>query len=40
MGILMIVLFPAIFLHCVKLYNMDICTLAVFFDSMIVFFTV
>ena len=30
----MIVLIPALFLYCVKLYSMDTCTLAVFYDSM------
>ena len=34
MWIVTIVLIPAIFLYCVKLYNMETCTLAVFNNSM------
>ena len=34
MWILTIVPIPAIFLYCVKLYNMETCTLAVFNNSM------
>ena len=34
MWIITIVLISAFFLYCVKLYNMDTCTLAVFNDSM------